>query len=98
MVRGQLSGLRGGQEAPPGDRLHHPAPDQVQEVLALTLRRCAVARMERSEIRDGPRRPFRKAGPAFRFAPCGLRERWSKWRHLVLAIRIIRLCSSKISA
>jgi len=27
--RRQFSGLRGRQEAAPGDRLHHPAPDQV---------------------------------------------------------------------
>src|SRR6202035_675791 len=35
MVRRQLPGLRGGQEAAAGPGFHHPAPDQVQEVLAL---------------------------------------------------------------
>ena len=35
MVRGQLPGLRGRQEAPAGHDCHHPAPDQVQEVFAL---------------------------------------------------------------
>ena len=32
---GNFAGLRGGQEAPPRHRPHDPAPDQVQEVLAL---------------------------------------------------------------
>src|SRR6185295_13164847 len=32
MVRGQLSGLRGGQEAAAWDRLNHSASHQVQEV------------------------------------------------------------------
>ena len=35
MVRGQLPGLRAGQDAPAGDGFDHPAPDQVQEVLPL---------------------------------------------------------------
>ena len=37
MVRGQFPGLRGGQDAPAGDRLHHSPSHQVQEVLALAV-------------------------------------------------------------
>ena len=33
---GNFAGLRGRQEAPPRHRFHDPAPDQVQEVHALT--------------------------------------------------------------
>ena len=36
VVRGQLRRLRGGQEAPPRHGFHDPAPDQVQEVLAVS--------------------------------------------------------------
>ena len=36
MVRGQFPGLRAGQDAPAGDGFDHSAPDQVQEVFALT--------------------------------------------------------------
>src|SRR5262249_61094286 len=35
VVRRQLPGLRAGQDAPAGNRLHHPPSHQIQEVLAL---------------------------------------------------------------
>src|SRR5689334_7805666 len=44
MVRGQLPGLREGQDAPVRHRQHHPAPAEVQEVLALD-QLCYSSRM-----------------------------------------------------
>ena len=41
MVRGQFPGLRAGQDAAAGDGFNHPAPDQVQEVYAVSCVCCA---------------------------------------------------------
>src|SRR5690606_4901327 len=44
MVRGQLSGIRGGPETPPGRRGGSPAPPALQAARGLTVKRTSTPR------------------------------------------------------